>query len=335
MASLRRRSGRWQARVSRKGHGVITKTFLSKEDALKWARSVERTLDLDGVLPRRVASHATVDDLIRRYKSEVLPKLRGAATEVVRLNTISRLLGHHRAEDLTPQVVARFRDKRLEDVSPSTCLRELQSLSAMLTTACREWQTIAGNPVAGIKKPSPNKARDRRLDASEEARLLDALTPSERLPNGQWGRGTRNVWLKPLVQLAIETAMRRGELLSLTWEHIDLQERTVFLPTTKNGFARYVPLSSAAVQILERLPRTINGKVFPLTPNAVRHAFNRVRAAAGLDDLHLHDLRHEGASRLSERLNVLELAALTGHRDLRMLQRYTHPRASELAKKLG
>jgi integrase len=104
---------------------------------------------------------------------------------------------------------------------------------------------------------------------------------------------------------------------------------------TKNGCSRHVPLSSAAVQILERLPRAISGEVFPLTPNAVKQAFNRARADAGLDDLHLHDLRHEGASRLSERLNVLELASLTGHRDLRMLQRYTHPRASELAKKLG
>jgi integrase len=137
------------------------------------------------------------------------------------------------------------------------------------------------------------------------------------------------------VQLAIETAMRRGELLSLRWEYVDLQERTVFLPMTKNGCSRHVPLSSAAVQILERLPRAISGEVFPLTPNAVKQAFNRARADAGLDDLHLHDLRHEGASRLSERLNVLELASLTGHRDLRMLQRYTHPRASELAKKLG
>lgn len=335
MASLRRRSGRWQARVSRKGHGVITKTFLSKEDALKWARSVERTLDLDGVLPRRVASHATVDDLIRRYKSEVVPRLRGAATEVVRLNTISRLLGHHRAEDLTPQIVARFRDKRLEDVSPSTCLRELQTLSAMLTTACREWQTVASNPVAGIKKPSPNRGRERRLDSSEETRLLEELTPAARLPNGQWSKGIRNVWIKPLVQLAIQTAMRRGELLSLRWENVNLQDRTAYLPVTKNGTSRRVPLSSAAIRVLVGLPRTLCGRVFPITPNALRQAFNRARANAGLNDLHLHDIRHEATSRLAERLNILELSAITGHKDLTCLKRYHHPRAADLAIKIG
>jgi len=104
---------------------------------------------------------------------------------------------------------------------------------------------------------------------------------------------------------------------------------------TKNGYARHVPLSLAATQVLKELPRSIDGRVFPLTPNAVRQAWSRACLTAGLNDLHLHDLRHEATSRLAERLNVLELAAITGHRDLRMLSRYTHPRAEALAVKIG
>jgi integrase len=161
------------------------------------------------------------------------------------------------------------------------------------------------------------------------------LTPAERLSNGRWSKGIRNIWIKPLVLLALETAMRRGELLALRWGHIDLAKQTAYLPLTKNGFSRTVPLSRAAVKLLQALPRAIDGKVFPLTPNAVKQAWERARARAGLTDLHFHDLRHEATSRLAERLNVLELASVTGHRDLRMLQRYTHLSPESLASKIG
>ena len=335
MASFRKRSGRWQARISRKGHPDLTKTFVIKEDALKWARALEREIDTGSFMPQQCSTTQTLAQLIDRYRQEVVPTLRGADTELVRLRTIERRLGHVQITAINTAAVAAYRDQRLKEASPSACLRELQSLSAMLGLAQREWQLIATNPVQSIRKPSPNKARERRLSATEEARLMAALTPAERLANGQWGAGIRNIWLKPLVMLALETAMRRGELLSLRWENVNMTKRTAFLPITKNGTSREVPLSTRAVQILEGLPRSIDGLVFPLTPEAVKQAWNRVRTSAALPDLHLHDLRHEATSRLAERLNVLELAAITGHRDLKMLQRYTHIRAENLAQKLG
>jgi integrase len=335
MASFRKRSGRWQARVTRKGQPDLAKTFDAKEDAQKWARAIEREIDTGSFMPSQYASGQTLRELIDRYRKEVVPKLRGASTELFRLRTIERHLGHLSVAALTAAAIAGYRDRRLEMVTASTCLRELQSLSAMLALAHREWQVIANNPVQSIRKPSPNRPRERRLSQGDEARLLAELTPSERLSDGKWPRGVRNFWIKPLVQLALETAMRRGELLALRWEYIDLIKRTAYLPVTKNGLSRTVPLSTAAVKVLEALPRAIDGRVFPVTPNAVKQAWDRARARAGLSDLHLHDLRHESTSRLAERLNVLELAAITGHRDLRMLQRYTHLSPESLASKIG
>jgi integrase len=136
--------------------------------------------------------------------------------------------------------------------------------------------------------------------------------------------------------LAIETAMRRGELLALTWENIHLDRRIAFLPDTKNGDSRTVPLSTTAINLLRQLPRSVVGPVFPITANALKLCFRRACIRAGIEDLHFHDLRHEATSRLAEKLtNILELSAVTGHKDLRMLKRYYHPRAEELALKLG
>jgi integrase len=336
MASFRKRAGRWQARITRKGHLDLTKTFASKDDAQRWARAIEREIDTGSFLPRQCPVGLTLSDLIKRYISEVVPRLRGACTETVRLKTIDRHLGRYMLTSLTSAVVATFRDQRLKEVSASTCLRELQSLSSMLTVAQREWQLVADNAVQAVRKPSPNRPRERRLSAEEEVRLMAALTPpADRQASGRWSKGTRNIWLKPFIQLALECAMRRGELLSLRWEDVDLEKRTAFLVLTKNGTSRTVPLTSRAIEVLRELPRSIDGRVFPLSANAIRQAWERARRNAGLSDLHLHDCRHEATSRLAERLNVLELGAVTGHKDLRMLARYHHPDPANLAKKLA
>ena len=155
------------------------------------------------------------------------------------------------------------------------------------------------------------------------------------LPNQS--RRCRNTYLLPLVRLALETAMRQGELLNLRWEHIDLKRCTALLPDTKNGESRTVPLSGPAVSILNALPRSIMGDVFAsYTRNAVKKAFDRARQSACLRDLRFHDLRHEATTRFFEMgLNVMEVAAITGHKDIRMLSRYTHLRAEDIALKLA
>jgi integrase len=129
--------------------------------------------------------------------------------------------------------------------------------------------------------------------------------------------------------------MSRGELLALEWRHIDLGSRVAHLPLTKNGDSRDVPLSTRAVETLSGLHRGEGERVFTIAPNAVRLAWERLVRRVGLKDLHFHDLRHEAVSRLFERgFNVMEVASVSGHRELRMLQRYTHLRAEELAHRM-
>jgi integrase len=191
--------------------------------------------------------------------------------------------------------------------------------------ARNEWGIYVHNPARDIKLPLGGRQRDRRLQPGEEARLFTAC------------REARNRWLLPLVQLALETAMRQGELLRLRWEHIDLNRRTAHLPVTKNGEARTVPLSSTAVAVLRALPRALHGDVLRgVTTEAVKRSYMRATRRAGIEDLRFHDLRHEATTRLFEKgLNIMEVASITGHKDLRMLRRYTHLKAEDLALKLG
>jgi integrase len=184
------------------------------------------------------------------------------------------------------------------------------------------------NPVKRARKPKLNGGRTRRLQPaqgeegkSEEERLLDACGDK----------------FRPIVQFAIETAMRRSEIANLTWANIDLKGRTAYLSETKNMTERTVPLSPAAIGILSGIPRRITGSVFGMSENAITLAMRRAREQAGLTDLTFHDLRHEATSRLFENtdLDILEIAEITGHKNLQMLKRYTHLRSERLADRLA
>jgi integrase len=198
-------------------------------------------------------------------------------------------------------------------------------ISLSLDIARKEWGVpMRSNVVRDVKKPQPKRGRERRLSEQEHTLLLRSCSKSS------------NYLLTPLIIIAIETGMRRGELLRLTWEDVDLDLRVAHLDMTKNGSKRDVPLSSEAINLLRSLPHDISSNVFPLTAAALRGLWNRACRRAGITGLHFHDLRHEATSRFFEKgLNVIEVATITGHKDLRMLQRYTHLRAEDLAKKLG
>lgn len=337
MASIRYRNGKWQARVRRHGHPAVEKTFQTRVDAERWARQLEAEMDRGLYVDRSEAERMLFRDVLQRYENEALPQKRGKDAERLRLQALMKsALAPCSMAALTSKAVAAWRDSRLKQVSGSTVNRELNIISAVINVAIREWGiALPVNPVTLIKRPQSNHSRDRRIDPDEERRLLDALTVKDRAEDGTFS-GPQNTWMRPLVQFALETAMRRGELLALTWDEIELERRVAYLPITKNGEARAVPLSARAVGILRSLPECITGRVFPLSADAVKKAFTRACARAGIQGVLFHTLRHEATSRLAEKLpNVIELAAVTGHKDLRMLQRYYHPRAEELAKKLG
>ena len=324
MATYRKRNGKWQAIVRHKTIGTTSRSFHTKQAAIKWVISVEEQLEA-GTFGTLRPTHITLGELLERYSCEVTPTKRGATTELRRLQRLIRdPVSSLRASQLTSQAIAGFRDRRLLD-GRRTCHYDLILIRHCLKVAINEWGLmLSSNPVDRVKMPPSSPARNRRLENGEFDRLEEAA------------RQTKNPHIWPIVVFAIETGMRRGEILGLRWEHVDLDWRIAFLPLTKNGSSREVPLSTKAGQVLARQrQRKDTPSPFPVTPNGFRLAWDRLRSRVGLSDLRFHDLRHEAISRFFELgLNIPEVAVISGHKDPRMLFRYTHLRAEELADRL-
>lgn len=288
MASLVKRGPyQWQVKIRRKGWPKQAKTFETYEDATRWARKIESEMD-DGVfVSRKEAEKTTLDEALDRYRREKTPHKKGEAQESNRIDHFkrselaSRFLSTIRSTD-----IAKYRDQRLaEGKSPYTVNNELILLSHLFNVAHREWgMESINNPVSKVSRPRQPAGRDRRLLPGEEDKLLDAL-----------GRT-----MKPLFQLALETAMRQGELLSLEWKHVDLVRRVAHLPETKNSEARNVPLSTVAILVLKKLPHRIDGKIFGVGGTYVSRTFRETCEKLDIGDLRWHDLRHEATSRLFE-----------------------------------
>lgn len=331
MATITKRLNRdgdligWQAKIRRRGFPTQSKTFDREADAKAWARKIETEMDRGAYVDHRPAEQMTLADAIRHYLTSVAPTHKGAEVETYRLTRILRdesKLCSYALANLRTHHFEEYRDRRLNDIAPGSLCREINLFHAVLESVRRR-VGLVDNPVSHVRRPTVNDERSVRLPPEDETKLLEAL------------ESTRNPWIKPFVIVALETAMRRSEILSLRWEDIDLAQRTAFLPNSKNGHSRSVPLSTRAAETLRSLPRALNGLVFPLTPNAVKQAWTRARNRADLPHLHLHDLRHEATTRLAEKgWNILELAAVTGHQDLQMLKRYTNLRAADLARKM-
>jgi len=325
MATIRKLpSGSWQALVRRKGESAKTQTFPSKTLAQQWARSVESQIDKGTYVDRTEAESTTLGELIDRYLSEITPSKKGIKQETYRLQSLKKALGHLIVASIQSKHIATYRDVRLKDgKSGTTVLHELSYLSQIFDVALKDWGIpLASNPAQLVRRPAKAKGRNRRVEKGELALLLYALRNAPEV--------------KAIVQLAVETGMRRSELLSLQWENVDMVSRFVWLPDTKNGDSRAVPLSLRALQILEDIGKQPTGAVFITKPDSVSQAFNRACKRANLADLRFHDLRHEATSRFFERgLNTMEVSSITGHKTLSMLKRYTHLKAADLALKLG
>jgi len=326
MASIRKRGDTYQARVIRKGFPPEAKSFKSRPEAERWARSIEAAMDEHRFVSTRPAEKTLFADLLRLYRETVTPLKRGARDEAIRLRALERRrFAQLAVVNVTPAVIAEFRDERLKECGAGTVIRDLAVLSSIFNHAKREWGIGSTNPVASVRKPTAPPERDRVLSGAEEQRLLTHALPE----------GRRNKLLRPILVVALETAMRRGEILSLTWADIYLDRAVAKLPLTKNGSARWVPLSRRAIAALEGLDRS-HGAVFPVSPAALDKMFGRLCRRARIDDFRFHDLRHTATTALAAKLpNVIELAAVTGHRSIQMLKRYYHPNPEALAAKLG
>lgn len=332
MPTIRKRGDyQWEAQVRRKGFPPQSKTFNTRADAELWAATVESEMGRGVFIDRSEAERNTLGEIIERFVTEFAPhhyKPRQDGKEAWRFQCqhLSKALGKYSLAAVDQKLVAQYRDQRLSTVASSTARKELFMLSKILKFAETECAIALprGNPVEKVRIPADSKSRDRRLDEDEWRRLeLEC-------------RKSRNIYLWPAVQLAVETGMRQNELLTLTWQNIDLKRRIAFLWDTKTD-ARAVPLSPAAISVLESLPQSIRRTVIPLQRMTLFHAFQAACARGDIEDFTWHDLRHEALSRLAERgdMSVLELAAISGHKTIQMLKRYTHLQAEKLAEKLA
>ena len=312
MASFRQRGTRWNVQIIRKNNPRVSKTFSTKEAAKCWARKIERDIDLKGLL---IINYPTLQSIIERYLNEVSINKKGYEAEKYHLKSIQKFKFILKPlNEITPHDLVCYRKERLFKVSTSTYVREMNIIQHIFSTASKEWGYTMTNPCKLISKPKINNKRGRRLTNDEYNFLIK-------------GNHT-NQTLKQIIEVAYETGMRRNEILNILQEQIKGQ--TLSIPLTKNGDERTIPLTKRALYILNntQLP-------FPMSANAVRLAWDRLKKKRNIKDLHFHDLRHEAISRFFEKgLSIPEVALISGHKDVRMLFRYTHLKAEDILRKL-
>ena len=356
MATIDRRGPlQWRARV-RRGGRVETRTFENREEAERWAHQAEAEIKDGSRAARDEAERTTLDEALARYEKEIIPDKALSSQRTAR-NRLRRLqkqsfaaiaLARIKGSDLAVYIKDR-QDERI-GASGNDVRLDLALISHLFTVARQDWgMPHLSNPVKAVRKPRLPPGRDRRLVGDEEARLLAAAATT---CGGEIG---------PIITWAIETAMRRGKISEMRWEHVDQRARVLEIPTPSSrtpGRAkptpRFLPLSTRAIAVLNSLPRQIDGRVWSMRADSISQAFERVVMAARTDyeseckqdgreldkkllkDFRFHDLRHEATSRLFEKgLNPMEVAAITGHKTLQMLKRYTHLRAEDLVGRLG
>ena len=330
MATIRKHRDKYQARVRRKGYPAITKSFSRLSDAKEWAREIERQADRRELAPiSKELDKTTLADLVRRYRAEVVPRKKGRDVETIVLNAFLREpLCRKRLSDLHPEDFTKYRDKRLKSVAPATLKRQLNPIRHMFRHAREEWGIpLRDDPLAKIKLTGADKPRERRLRDGELDSLLSAA------------KANRNPYVVLIVRFALETAMRRGEILALQWRDIDLERHSATVRESKNGRSRVVPLSTAATGVLKAVAGMSDGDdddlVFPVTASAFKQSWKRLVTRAKLTDFTFHDCRHEAISRLFELgLTVPEVASISGHIDPRMLFLYAHANHASIRAKL-
>lgn len=327
MATIRKKGDyQWHIQVRKKGYPTQTRTFTTKADAERWGKETEIAIERGLFFDRTVAERTTLSSLIARYREEILPEKSGKHL-APSLRQLDSVFGKYAVSGINSEMIADHRNARLKTVSASTIRKEVNLLSKLFDLAGKEWGIpIAANPCAMVSRPAEPKGRDRRLEEGEEAALLLACRQS-------------SIELEAIVQVALETGARLGELLKLRWIDVNLVKCTGKLLDTKNGEDRVIPLSPKALGALKSLPRHIGGRVFWRwsASDSFNKTWTRACQRAEINDLRFHDLRHEAVSRLFEsgNWNSMEVAAVSGHKTLTMLKRYTHLRAEDLAKKWG
>ncbi len=344
-------SGTWKAIIRKKGWPTTAKTFRLRKDAEDWARTTEDEIVRGVYVHRAPSERLTFAVAIHRYLAEITPTKRPFTqiNEHRRALPLIDFFGSYSLAAITPDLIARYRDKRLagrdrkdklgqpRPRATNTVRLELALLGHLFTIAIKEWRIgLVYNPVLSIRRPAPGPGRNRRLDAEEEVRLLLAVDAHS------------NPMLRWIVRIAIETGMRSSEITTLRRSQVDLRKRVVRLVETKNTLPRTVPLTQNATELFrEALANPIRpidtdliffgepGRNLQRRPYNFNKVWDGIKTRTGARDLRFHDLRHEAVSRFVEAgLSDQEVAAISGHKSMQMLKRYTHLRAEDLVAKL-
>ncbi len=332
MASFKKIGSSWQVQIAIKGVREA-KHFSTKAEATAWAS--ERETEIRRQVATGIDARKTVGDAFDRYGAEVSIRKKKPKWEQVRLATLGevmigeRKLKHIPINELTSDMLGRWRDKRLnvDKVVGSTVNRDFSLLSNVFTVARREWKWMGASPTTDVRRPKDPPPRDRRISDDEIERITLASGFCE-MPGTQVKQRVGIAFL-----FAIETAMRAGEICGLRESSIN--GPVARLLDTKNGTSRDVPLSKRARELLTYLPSVEDKQpLFGITASQLDANFRKLRQSADIDGLTFHDTRHEAITRLAGKLNVLELARMVGHRDLKMLQIYYNETAENLASRL-
>lgn len=322
MATIRKKGKKFLAEVRIKTF-YAAKTFTSKLDAQQWALDQEKQRGKHTGAP----IVKTLAQAFDRYAKEISPTHKGARWEEIRFEKLKRdQFADIVISDISTDDLQGWIDR--QTISGSSIRREFNLISATLTTARKKWKWLTHEPQRDVSLPRANPSRDRLLHGDEFERLLLALEYSD---IGKAISIRQQIACAALI--ALETAMRQGEIWGLEWDRVFLDKQYVMLPDTKNGSKRNVPLSKKAVQLFKSMP-TAKGRVFTVPQASAGVIFKRCCDLAEVQNFHFHDLRHVAITNLAKRLTVLELARMVGHKDLRSLQIYYNATATELAAKL-
>lgn len=325
MASIRKlATGKWRAEIMIKGVRS-SKSFDTKRDAQKWAMTKETESGRHGA----VISGFTLRDAMKRFAEEVSPTRKGCTKEVIRLNSLAKsgiasiALANLQREDLQTWIAS-------QKISGASINRYLNLIGTVLKYCRTDWKYMTHNPMTDLRRPKDSPPRERRIAPTEEAKILEALEYAEGAPVTTQRQIIAVAWL-----ISIETALRQGELWGLEWQRVHLEKRYVMLPDTKNGSKRDVPLTSRAVELFTMLNPKAQGMVITHPQESCAQIFRRAVEMAGVENMTWHDARHEAITRLARKLDIMDLARMVGHRDIRSLRTYYNPTAEEIAKRLG
>lgn len=326
MANIQKRKGKhgttYRVLIRLKGHKTISRTFDRHSEAVRWSEEVEDALragvDLDGVRFDDLRFDHALDRYLVELSSQKAPNTR--AREESAAKNLLAYFAPYTLKEITPAMVAAYRDERQRTVGASTIHKELALISHLYRVALQEWSLVVVNPVAAIRKPTLPRGRLRLLTKEEADRLLIEAGKS------------KNKKLYSYILLQLYTGMRPSEGAGLRWDQVLLSENIIDLTKTKTD-PRRVPLASAAVETLASLEQKGEwvflenpSRNIIIRPNLYfKRSFTNAVTRAVIEDFHMHDLRHTAASYLiMAGVDVRTLADILGHKTMDMVKRYTH-----------